>query len=104
MGLKLSRCLDAMSVNEKGRGWSIWLWVGTLTAVIAGVRPNDAVFGVDISRSALALATRRYPRVPFVMSDVTKLPLRSESFDYVLGLDILEHVRDRKRCWERYAG
>lgn len=55
--------------------------------------PDVGVLGMDISEEALAWTYARGHR-RIVQADLTRLPLRSESFDCVTALDVLEHVED----------
>jgi len=51
------------------------------------------VYGLDFSLDALGFA--RSKGMEFVLSgDSTALPIRSESFDCVVALDVLEHIAD----------
>lgn len=52
-----------------------------------------AAVGLDLESRALQLCRRRGDR-PLVQACAESLPLRSESFDLVLALDLLEHLDD----------
>jgi SAM-dependent methyltransferase len=54
-----------------------------------------SVKGVDISSYAVSEARKRYPEVDFIEADVTKkLPFPEKTFDFLSGVDVLEHFED----------
>jgi len=77
--------LHPRSVLEVGCG------AGRLMALYerAGVA---RVVGVDISRRALALARRRYPRYSFVRASAVEFPRFEERFDLAVAFRALQHV------------
>lgn len=56
-----------------------------------GYRP----LGLDVRPEGLASVRARDPNAWVVQAEADRLPLRSESVDAVLALDVLEHVDDR---------
>ena len=58
------------------------------------VRVSRAV-GVDVSRRALGFARELVPDARFLASAGAALPFKSESFDVVTLLDVIEHIPDR---------
>ena len=48
--------------------------------------------GLDIHLEAIKYANSRIKRSHFILGDVLHLPFRSLSFDYVMCLEVLEHV------------
>jgi arsenite methyltransferase len=61
------------------------------------VGPNGSLVSIDQSAQMLAVARRRcegHPNVAFEKSDVTQLPVESESFDRALSVQVLEYVHD----------
>jgi SAM-dependent methyltransferase len=56
------------------------------------------VVGLDPEPGSTALFRRRYPHLRCVQCALEEVPLESDSFDVILVLDTLEHVRDERRC------
>jgi SAM-dependent methyltransferase len=58
--------------------------------------PSGLLVGVDRFRGMLRIARRRGPSVGWVHGDGGRLPLRSESFDYVTNQFSYHHIADRE--------
>ena len=79
---KISR--SAKSILDLGCG------EGTrLNLLVAG---NQNGIGVDISRKALEMGKKSYPKIKFIKADLEKIPLPSESFDLVYSAYVFEHI------------
>jgi SAM-dependent methyltransferase len=65
---------------------------GVFTEVLQKTLPNWRVFGADISKTALANATRRYPAATFfeIGYHGSSIP----KFDFIFSHHVLEHVPD----------
>ena len=74
---------EGSSVLEIGCG------TGTL---LARIRPSRGV-GVDISPKMIAIAVAKHPEFRFLVADASALRL-SETFDYVMIPDVIEHLVD----------
>ena len=57
------------------------------------LKTNGDRYGIDISEYAINKAKKKYPRVDFFQGDITKLPFKSNFFDLVYSMFVLEHVR-----------
>jgi len=58
------------------------------------IQENSFIIGIDISYSVLKYAKARYNHFPFLNADGTALPFKDGSFDGVLVISTLEHVRE----------
>ncbi|MDP2728193.1 MAG: class I SAM-dependent methyltransferase [Dehalococcoidia bacterium] len=65
--------------------------------------PGLAVQGVDGDREALNLARASIPDIAFWQSDANHLPFRDHSFDMVICLEVLEHLREPRQTLEELA-
>ncbi|OGM15574.1 hypothetical protein A2985_01940 [Candidatus Woesebacteria bacterium RIFCSPLOWO2_01_FULL_43_11] len=54
-------------------------------------RAQKAV-GIDISRKAIELAKKKYPKLDFRQGDLEELPFRNESFELVYCAFVFEHL------------
>lgn len=67
-------------------------------------------WGLDLKVDALRMGLTVSGDVPFraVCGDISNLPIKLEMFDLILGLEILEHIRDPREVLEqishRYIG
>lgn len=48
--------------------------------------------GVDISKTAINMAKKAYPKLNFIKSDLEKIPLSDEKFDLIYSAYVLEHL------------
>jgi 2-polyprenyl-3-methyl-5-hydroxy-6-metoxy-1,4-benzoquinol methylase len=60
--------------------------------ILASLEPGEGL-GLDISRGMVELARGKHPRLRFDVVDITK-GSRPEKFDYVVAVDVAEHVGD----------
>lgn len=51
----------------------------------------EIVCGIDISRKAIFVGKKKYPKISFVRASATHLPFRRDVFDLVTCLNCLEH-------------
>lgn len=73
---------------------------GQVAIRIARKNPGARVLGMDLSRSQIARARSRAlaaPNVRFAVVDALSLPLAEESFDLVVSVALIKHLRDRGR-------
>jgi 2-polyprenyl-3-methyl-5-hydroxy-6-metoxy-1,4-benzoquinol methylase/uncharacterized protein YbaR (Trm112 family) len=64
------------------------------------------VVGIDLSRSVdrAYRETRFKPQVDLIQGDLTNPPLRSESFDAIYSIDVLNHTPDTKQAFQSISG
>jgi len=53
------------------------------------------IVGLDISKDAIRIA-KKYKHIHWVIGDATSLPFKDESFDAVISLQVIEHIKKRK--------
>jgi ubiquinone/menaquinone biosynthesis C-methylase UbiE len=68
---------------------------GTNASVLAS--RGFYTIGVDVVSEFITLAQASHPGVRFVVSAAEDLPFNDETFDYVVLLSVLEHVRDWRK-------
>jgi SAM-dependent methyltransferase len=61
------------------------------------------VTAVDLADEVIERARRRAPQVNFISGDLFKLSLPTESFDIVVSLEVLSHVRNQPAFLNRVA-
>ena len=59
------------------------------------ISSNFKVVGLDISKDALREA-RKYEHIHWILGDGTSLPFKDESFDAVISLQMIEHIKKRE--------
>jgi len=64
-------------------------------------KTHAKVIGMDISKSAISYARKRYPDIQFFEGDISNpLPFPENSFTVVAAFDVLEHIIDLERVIE----
>jgi len=58
---------------------------------------DDSIVALDISLSDLEFARSRFPFFDYILGDAENAPLGSNNFDFVVILEVLEHVDDPVR-------
>ena len=89
--LKVIRGLKAIP-NFRGRILDLGCGAGQVTSIIRNCRSELRVYGIDFSQAAIEQATMRKDDSNYLVGDVQDLPFARNSFDIVVGFDILEHV------------
>ena len=69
---------------------------GTFTEKILKKINSKKVYGVDISKSAIAQIKKRIPYGNFQVADAAHLPFKNDFFDANFCLEMLEHVDEPK--------
>lgn len=52
-----------------------------------------AWIGIDISSWAVKNAKKKYPHARFIKGDIRNINLKKEKIDYVVAMEVLEHIR-----------
>lgn len=63
---------------------------------------KSRVYGVDISKKAISIAKKQYPKYNFKVGSVDLLPFEDNYFNYIVCYDILEHVDDPKKVLDEF--
>jgi len=59
---------------------------------LGNLKTSGEKVGVDISDFAINKARNKYPKAKFIKTDIERLPLKSNSFDLVYSMFVIEHV------------
>lgn len=65
---------------------------GTFTKEVLTKTGSKDIYGIDISHSAINLAKKKIPNGKFEVGSAEELPYKSNFFDAVWSLEVLEHV------------
>lgn len=55
------------------------------------------VVGIDISKVAIDVQKKRFPKMKFLVADAQNLPFDNESFDCVVCSEVIEHLPDDRK-------
>jgi SAM-dependent methyltransferase len=90
--------LDGKLILDAGCGMGRYLRV-------AAAGPARQIVGMDLSRAVVAARelTANLPGVSLVRADLLKPPFRTESFDHIYSLGVLDHTPDPRRAFLELA-
>jgi len=88
---KYLKTVDTVSILDIGCN------SGTFTKQIYNVFPKSKIFGIDVSKKAIAYAKQKYTSINFQVAKAEELPFKSNTFDLVTCFEVLEHVDEPKR-------
>ena len=57
---------------------------------------NHKPIGLDSSKKLLNIAKKRYPKAKFIHADMSKIPLKDNSIDYILSIASFHHLKTKK--------
>ncbi len=78
--------------NKKGKLLEIGCGGGRFLETIRRYNPNLRLYGCDVNRKIIESNRNSNKNIYYRWGDVLKLPYKDNSFDFVIGIDILEHV------------
>jgi SAM-dependent methyltransferase len=81
-----------LGLPERGEALDFGCGNGVLTDVIRQALPSWKVFGTDLSATAIANASARFPECTFLAPDEPRL--RQNGFDFLFSNHVIEHVFD----------
>jgi SAM-dependent methyltransferase len=91
-GYRLAEALRFLP--SRGRVLEVGCGAGRFLRAVSAARPELALTGVDVSRTALAALASLAPAIETRVATQAALPARDAEFDAVLLLDVLEHLDD----------
>lgn len=96
----LNRIKDIIMPHCIGKVLDIGCGDGFFTSQLNNLNTVKNVTGVDISKTAIQIAKRRFPGIDFVVASVDKLPFSNESYEFVSMIEIVEHILDIEQMFK----
>lgn len=78
--------------NKKGKMLNIGFGNGLLEKKLEKSNENLELFGIDISGYAVKKMSKRLTG-EYRLGNIIRIPFKSFAFDYIIALDVLEHIR-----------
>jgi SAM-dependent methyltransferase len=94
----LERVGDLVEAQRPGRILEVGCGEGIVIEYLAGRVPGARFDGVELDGDALARGRRRCPQTALLQADAYDLPFARDSYDLVLCLEVLEHLREPGRA------
>ncbi|MFT4303403.1 MAG: class I SAM-dependent methyltransferase [Candidatus Woesearchaeota archaeon] len=77
---------------------------GILLIKVAKHNPNCTFIGVDFSKGMLLQAKTNFKKYKIIgrliKTNLTKIPLESNSIDYIISNNVFHHVKDKKKLYQ----
>jgi SAM-dependent methyltransferase len=83
--------LSSISVPDGSLALDVGCGVGSNLDVFTG--RGLTIFGMDLSFEAIRFAKQRH-KSGFIRGNISRLPVRAQSFGLIIAMDILEHLQD----------
>ncbi len=92
--LKLKYLMELLVKRKKKNASLLEIGCGS-GRILSTIQQRDGelqLTGVDISKEQVRIAKRDNPGITFKVGNAERLPFKTGSFDYVIFLDVIEHV------------
>lgn len=76
---------------------------GFVTNAISKLSSVNEIWGLDISGTAIHIASRNYPHLDFKVGQVTDLPFESNYFDAIAAVELIEHIYDVEQMFREFC-
>lgn len=83
----------ASLVKSPGKVLDIGFGSGIVEELLSKKDKKLKVYGIDIAKESVRLIKEKVPHGEFRLGSILKLPYKQNTFDYVLSLEILEHIQ-----------
>lgn len=66
------------------------------TGYISKLIPDEKYIGLDINKSYIEYARKKFPNKKFILAKPGELPFKKEEFDLILFLTAIHHIEDKE--------
>ena len=102
-GYKWPAIRKLVPTNFKGSILDIGCGTGKVLSEIAELNPQAKITGIDVSKYAIKVASKKLPNSNFhLIKDGEKLPIKNNSIDFVVCLDVIEHIYDVQSIFKEF--
>lgn len=90
---KEERVKQSLALVEGDEVLDVGCWAGTITYLLA--QRHKSVVGVDVNADCIEIAKKKYllPNIEFILTDGRLKSLQGRSFDSVVALELIEHLK-----------
>lgn len=99
---RVGEVIQSLGLPASGTALDYGCGNGVLTEVLQEALPNWIIEGGDLSETAVANSSVRYPHLRFYV--LTEGNIGHQKYDFVFTHHVLEHVYDLDRAWEELIG
>jgi trans-aconitate methyltransferase len=99
---RIREVIRSLGLPDSGIALDYGCGNGVLTAVLQEALPNWTIEGGDLSGTAVANSSSRYPHLRFYV--LTEGNIGQKKYDFVFTHHVLEHVYGLDRAWKELIG
>ena len=93
---RYSDVLKYFNPVENANVLNVWSRTGRLTAYLLDKFPTIQLTQLELSQKLIAISKKKYPEQYFINSTLDKFPVKSDSYEWVVSLETLEHCPSPK--------
>jgi len=64
-------------------------------------KPMKKYIGMDLAESQVKYAKKIFPKASYVVGDIYKIPFKEKSFDYIVMLELIEHLPENEEVFKQ---
>jgi len=95
---KVKEIMSSLPLPKIGKALDFGCGNGVFTNILKHCLPDWEIYGVEISKTAVANATQKYPNCKFFIADDAHK--YQHQFDFLFSHHVIEHVPDLKETFE----
>lgn len=97
---KIAMLLDLINAFEL-KGIDVGTGEGHMLKFFRNKGVVDNIIGVDLNEERIQIARKENPDIIFLIEDIYQLDCHKEKYEYVLAIEILEHLPDPLKALEQ---
>jgi len=78
--------------KEEIKVLSLWSRTGNAIPYIRSKLPNAIIYNLELSKEMINLAKKIYPKEKFMVTNLEKIDIKDNYFDYIMSPETLEHT------------
>jgi ubiquinone/menaquinone biosynthesis C-methylase UbiE len=100
----MDKILSVLPKNKKITILDYGCGYGEILLKLKKNNPRSTLIGMDVSNVALEISKKKVRQATYYhVRDGIKLPLKNTSIDYIIALDVIEHVYDTEMLFKEFS-
>lgn len=99
---QILRIVNCFKQYCKGIGLDAGCGDGHLTVYLSNLNTVEKIIGIDISPNVITMAQKAFPNIEFRVASVTNIPFESSFFDFIIAVELIEHILDTESMFNEF--